>query len=193
MADEASLHINAIIAFYESKRREFRAEIDQIDKSLEQLRRWNAGSKLPEVQPPDSRKASHEGETIRDMVLRLVSHEPTFRLTAIVDQLIQSGSMSGTRTAIYGTVTSMLRRNGHIFVKVRRGLYRVKQAAANEPQIMADARGPGTGQTATPVSQFDRPFTTLMRGDVPGLEPRIPPVGAPIPPEIARLSKVGSG
>lgn len=187
MADDEGARINAAIALYESKRREAQADIEQFDKNLAQLYRWKAAIKPPEVQPSQSRKVSHEGETIRDMVLRVVGPQPTFRLTTIVDQLIQSGSMSGNRTAIYGTVTSMLRRNGHIFVKVRRGIYRVKQAAINEEQVPTEVRESDMVQNQ-PNDSFVR---RTLRDDIPGLEPRVPVTGAPIPPEIARLSKVG--
>jgi len=148
MADDKTANINAIIAFYNQKRleiqREFQAEIEQIDRSLEQLHRWiGASPQTPMQEKPKLKR--QEGKTVRDIVLAHVDGKKTsFKLAELVEQVIESGAIQGESSAIYGTITSMLRRNPHIFAKVRRGIWRVKSAnqadirAMSENEIKAD-------------------------------------------------------
>lgn len=134
MADNVAETINAMIALYNSKKREFQAEIEQIDKSLEQLRRWSAA---PAPQRPQGKPKlkQEEGKTVRDIVLNHLNGRSTFKLLELVNEISTSGSIQGERSAVYGTITSMLRRNPHIFVRVRRGIWRVK--SLNQPSEQA--------------------------------------------------------
>lgn len=78
---------------------------------------------------PKERGRKTTDNSIREIVLEIVGTQPTFRLAPLIDRIIESGQMTGDKKAIYGSVTVMLRRNSHIFKKVRRGIYRVARQA----------------------------------------------------------------
>jgi hypothetical protein len=122
----ASPTMAEFIAFLEEQKKQFQADIDTVDKALEMLRRLSGTTTDKANVAHGNGRRTYE-TPIRDLVLDMVGSQPTFRLAPLIDAIIKDGKMAGTKRAIYGSVTGMLRRNGHIFKKVRRGIYRIVQ------------------------------------------------------------------
>jgi hypothetical protein len=129
MASLKNTDLEALSILIEAKKNQHRSEIEIVEKAIAILRKWIAEQPQPEAAQP---KPKIIGGSVREIVLEAVGAQTTFRLKALIDRLIVTGKMSGPRTAIYGTVTGMLRRNDHIFKKMRRGQYRVIRPLAAE-------------------------------------------------------------
>jgi len=130
----ASTDIDAALALFESKRREYEAEIHQIDGTIAQLKRWKA---LETTSPSKSHqpvKRQEEGPTVTEIFLRLLEadNKPTFRLADMVERIIGSGETHAPRSTVYGNLTNYLKRNSHRYAKVRRGIYRQKSKPKEE-------------------------------------------------------------
>src|SRR5271156_3025743 len=109
----ASTDIDAALALFESKRREYEAEIHQIDGTIAQLKRWKA---LETTSPSKSHqpvKRQEEGPTVTEIFLRLLEadNKPTFRLADMVERIIGSGETHAPRSTVYGNLTNYLKRN----------------------------------------------------------------------------------
>jgi hypothetical protein len=132
---------------------ELKSEIETAKQAYKILCVWtNSDDCAPFANPTISRKKLDS--PIRDMVLEIVGNRTTFKLGWVVDQLLESGKMSGDKRAVYGTVTGTLRRNNHLFKKVRRGIYRVKQTAqpVESKEVVRDENeSPYAAPEETPV------------------------------------------
>jgi hypothetical protein len=131
----ASTDIDAALALFESKRREYEAEIQQIDGAIAQLKRWKAmEASASSSKSHELIKRQQEEPTVTEIFLRLleVHNKPTFRLADMVERIIGSGETHAPRSTIYGNLTNHLKRNSHRYAKVRRGIYRQKSKPKEE-------------------------------------------------------------
>lgn len=123
MASFKNTDLDGLFAFVEEQKTLFKTDMETVEKALEILRRWAASRQSGPLGLAPGRKTVES--PVREIVLETLGSQTTFKLGALIDRLIATGKMSGDKRAIYGTVTGMMRRNGHIFKKIKRGVYRV--------------------------------------------------------------------